>query len=286
MSVLENYINRYKNNSAIIQLIVINTAVFLVTIAYNLIAYLFFKSKNITDAWLSMPSNFSTFIIKPWTFVTYQFNHDGVLHIAMNMLVLYFIGNIFLDFFKRKEVFKVYLLGGFFGAILFFISYNFLPVFSGQNALLIGSSASVFAILFATAIYAPNLRLSLFGVFEVRLIFIAIFYFIIDIASIPTSNAGGHIAHIGGTVVGIIYAFYKKGIFNFILFPAKQTYKKHKPQMKVNVNAKNSSNNNTRFSFDSPSQSEIDLILDKISKTGYDKLTKDEKDILFKASQN
>jgi len=286
MSVLENYINRYKNNSAIIQLIVINTAVFLVTIAYNLIAYLFFKSKNITDAWLSMPSNFSAFIIKPWTFVTYQFGHDGVLHIAMNMLVLYFIGNIFLDFFKRKEVFKVYLLGGFFGAILFFISYNFLPVFSGQNALLIGSSASVFAILFATAIYAPNLRLSLFGVFEVRLIFIAIFYFIIDIASIPTSNAGGHIAHIGGTVFGIIYAFYKKGIFNFNLFPAKQTYKKHKPQMKVNVNAKNSSNNNTRFSFDSPSQSEIDLILDKISKTGYDKLTKDEKDILFKASQN
>lgn len=287
MNILNNYNTKYKYQSAIIQLIIINAAVFFVAALYNLISYLFFKQKENIDAWLSLPSNIYSFILKPWTILTYQFSHVGLWHFAMNMLVLYFIGNIFVDFYKRAEVFKVYILGGLSGALLFYISYNFLPVFSGQNGILIGASASVFAIMFATAIYAPNLKLSLFGIFEIKLIWIAVAYFIIDVVSIPVSNAGGHIAHIGGTLFGIIYAYYKKGIINFNLFPTKPAYIKQKPRMKVNVNAKSSSNiKNKGFSFDSPSQAEIDLILDKISKSGYDKLTKDEKEILFKASQN
>jgi membrane associated rhomboid family serine protease len=288
MSKIADLKYKFKYTSPINQLIVINAVILIISMLVNLYSYLFFKIKGISNLCLSLPANINLILQRPWTILTYQFSHSGLFHFAFNMLILYLIGAIFQDFFKKKDTYKVYLLGGLFAAALFVLSSHYIPAFKGQNNLLIGASGSVMAILFATVVYAPNIEIYLFGLFRLKLVWIAIAYFVIDLFSIPEGNAGGHIAHIGGALFGMLYAFYRKGNLQFKLFqpviiqPSQKATQTFKQKVKVNVNpTPKEKNHNTK-----PTQEMIDAILDKISKSGYDKLSKEEKDILFKASQD
>lgn len=293
MNSFQMLIYRFKYANPILKLIYINTLVFALSLIVNLVSFLFFKEKGIANLYLSMPSNFYLLGKQFWSLITYQFAHHGVFHFAFNMLTLYFIGAIFQDFYQKKEVYKVYLLGGLSAALLFWVSMNLLPAFKGQSHLLIGASGSVMAILFASAVYAPNIQLRLFGLFNIKLIWIALAYFVIDLFTISESAySGGNIAHIGGALFGVMYAYYKKGVLQFKLFqPMINVKKANVPNRKVKITYQRENNNNKTSvsnyqSNTQPSQEIIDAILDKISKTGYDKLTKEEKDILFKASQD
>jgi membrane associated rhomboid family serine protease len=289
MNLLNDLKYRYQYASPILRLIIVNALFFLVAIFIKLGAFFMVKSGNSALSFLALPSQWGEFFTKPWTIITYQFSHLGLFHFAFNMLVLYFSGAIFMDFFRKKDAWKVYIWGGVSAALLFMIMSNYTPVFRGVNYTLIGASGSVMAILFAATIYAPNLKVNLFGILPIKLMWIAITYLVMDLISIPDSNAGGHIAHIGGAIFGCLFALYRKDKIQIKLFEPviKQSTTKKKFKVEVNQNT-NSTRTKTQNGNGQrpPTQDEIDAILDKISKSGYDRLSKEEKDILFKASQD
>lgn len=276
---------RFNYANPALKLVFINAAVFLVALLINLFAYLFFGQRELLSSFLSLPSNWHAIGHRPWTVITYQFSHFGALHFLFNMLVLYFAGNIFTDFFRKNDAYKVYIYGGIVAALFFVLASNYIPVFKGQEYTLLGASGSVMALLFAVTLYAPNIRVYLFGSFQVKLKWIAVAYFILDLLAISDSNAGGHIAHIGGAVFGLLFALYRQGNLGWTKPPQTNKYQSRNLKVEVNAQAEplKGKQNATRKA--APTQEEIDAILDKISKSGYDRLSKEEKDILFKASQ-
>ncbi|WP_317194008.1 rhomboid family intramembrane serine protease [Aquimarina mytili] len=249
--------------------------------------------------WFTFPKQFDSYLTKPWSVITYAFLHAGIWHIASNMIILYFSGRYFVTYLSGKRVLTVYFLGAIFGAFLYMISYNFFPAFSGTgNIPLVGASASVMAILIAVATYIPYMTVRLMFLGSIKFWWIAAFFVILDIVQIPAGNAGGHIAHLGGALFGYLYAvqlkkgndigaWFEKIMDSLIrLFkPGKKksplkTVHKSKTYKKTPKKAKPSSAKNKN-----PNQARIDAILDKISKSGYDSLTKEEKDFLFKAGK-
>lgn len=280
---------RFRYASPVMRLIAVNAVVFLLGLLINLSVFLFTAIREFASPYLSLPSAWPALLLKPWTIISYQFSHFGAFHFALNMLVLYFSGNIFMDFFRKKDVWRVYIWGGMVAGILFMLASNYIPAFRGGNYTLIGASGSVMAIMFAATVYAPNIRLQLFGIIPVKLYWIAVAFIILDLLSISESNAGGHIAHIGGAIFGCIFALYRKDKIQIRLFEPVIKQGNSKRQFKVEVNQNTSVSKSVRNSGkrpdNSPTQEEIDAILDKISRSGYDRLSKEEKDILFKASQ-
>ena len=224
--------------------------------------------------YFAFPATLSVLPIKFYTVLTYQFFHDGFLHILFNMLWLYWIGQIFLDFLKPRQFHFIYLGGGILGALTFLLLYNVIPAFSTQRATLIGSSASVMAILAATATLVPDYSIRLLLIGELKLKYLILVYVILDIIGTAGTNAGGSIAHLGGAAFGFI--------FIKMLQSGKDwsTIFKRKPKLKV-VKNKAPKRNDVNVN-----QKEVDAILDKISKSGYDQLSKEEKETLFKASKN
>ena len=242
----------------------------------DVIFYLFkleFKSESILK-WFYISADFSDLIYKPWSIFTYGFFHNqtSFSHIFWNMLLFYFFGNIVHDLFGKKTLKRLFFSGIIVGGLTYIISYNLFPVFSGVKSSMIGASAGVSAIIFFLTFYDPNYRIRLFILIDMKLKYLAIFLFLYDIIQIPSGNAGGHIAHIGGSVWG--YYFYRNLYnHNFIdyFFSFFETSKK--PLGKINKT-------DNKFN-----QNKIDSILDKISESGYDSLSKQEKDYLFKAGK-
>ena len=241
--------------------------------------------------WFSLSSNPEYLIWKPWSLFTYAFLHGGVGHIFFNMLMLFFAGRLFLTFFTQKQFFGLYVLSSIFAGLLYILSYNILPVFAGQNSYMVGASASIMAILFGAAAYAPMYQVRLLLIGTVKLWHIAALYLALDLIYISAENSGGHIAHIGGALSGYLYIVLlksgtdlSKGISAIIDFfanlfkpkkstPFKKVHKNPQPQQRPAAKTKDLT------------QKQIDDILDKISKSGYDSLTKDEKDFLFKVGK-
>lgn len=261
----------------------INVTIFLITSFASVLLFLFGISLNISDLvreYVAFPAALPKIPYRFYTVITYMFFHQDVFHILFNMLWLYWIGSIFLEFLNKRQFHFVYIAGGFAGAILFALGYNVFPVFSLSliSATVIGASAAVMAIITAAATLTPNysIRLLFFG--DVKIKYLAIAYFVLDIIGIAQSNPGGSFAHIGGAILGFVYIRQlQKGNDWSKLFIRK-------PKLKV-VKNDNSSATKTKET-GTVSQQEIDAILDKISKTGYDKLTAEEKAKLFKASNN
>ena len=221
-------------------------------------------------------------LIRFWTPVTYMFMHEGVFHILFNMLWLYWFGQIFEEYLGKKRTVGIYLLGGLAGAFLFVLFFNVFPFFTSSHAaertVLVGASASVMAIVVATATLLPDYTISLMFIGPVKLKWLVVFYIVIDFLGIVGPNAGGEISHLGGALFGFVYIKQLQkgrdwigGIANLF-----------KSRSKLKVVAKNTSKGSPGY----PRQEEIDQILDKISKTGYDSLTKQEKETLFRASNN
>ncbi|CAM1349761.1 rhomboid family intramembrane serine protease [Tenacibaculum crassostreae] len=286
MNVLENLKYRFKHAGIVEKLIYANLAVFLLVHIANVFNF-FFKSKNnFLVEWFALPANFDEFITKPWTIITYGFLHTSFLHILLNLIALFYIGHLFKQYFTSKQLLNFYLLGTLFGGIIFIASYNFFPVFSNEIniSVLLGASAGISAIFIGIATYMPNYELKFPLVGFVKLWVLACIWIAIDVIQIPAGNAGGHLAHIGGAILGFFYvrsASNKElGIFKSIkqLFIKKE--RKLKTVYKSGNKTSSKSVNKTK------NQQEIDAILDKISKSGYDTLSKEEKEFLFKQGKN
>lgn len=243
--------------------------------------------------YFAVPSDLGALLSRPWTLFSYMWLHVDFFHLLFNMITLYFLGQLFLEFLGGRKLWSLYIAGGLAGALLYIFFYNVFPVFEEilPYSKALGASASVMAIVVGVAAYVPNfaIRLLFFG--EVKLKYIAIVLFVVDVMSISNSNSGGHIAHIGGAAMGYLFAIqWKKGkdVTSFIAstgdyFSNLFSFKKGS-KMKVKYKRKVSD-----FEYNAQKkakQEQIDLILDKISKSGYNSLTKEEKDLLFRASND
>ena len=274
-----------RSGSKLNLLIGINIIVYLLVNLLSVLIKLFFGSdviSNFSDHYLQLPAYLPTLAKHFWTPLTYMFLHDGVFHILFNMLWLYWIGQIFEEYLGKNRTLGLYLIGGFAGAFFFVAAYNLFPFYTqnhlAESSILAGASASVMTIIVATATLLPDYTIPLILIGPVKLKWLALFFVVIDFLGITGLNAGGELSHLGGALMGFIYIRQLQNGHDMIAGITNL----FKPKPKLKVVSKNPS----RGRNDLPRQEEIDMILDKISKSGYDSLTKQEKEILFRASNN
>ena len=254
------------------KLIVINIIFFIIPLLLNTFLWLFeLKDISIIDYFV-VEADLMSLIFKPWSLITYGFLHGSFSHLFWNMIMLFYFGNILVNYFGDKRLLNVFFNGILFGGIIYIISYNLFPVFTGVSSKMIGSSAGVMAILFYITSYNPNHTIRFFFV-NIKLLYIAVFLLLMDIIQIPVENSGGHIAHLGGALIGFLMFRSFKGI-DFVDIYTNLITKKNNKKIK----------RNKTFSGSNFDQKKIDSILDKISESGYESLTKEEKNYLFKAS--
>jgi len=278
--------------TSLTRLIYINVAVFIVISVVSIIAFLLDNPAISVKAidLMSVPASLRALLAKPWTIVTYMFTHKDIWHILFNMLWLYWFGRIFLEYLDQRKLVAVYLLGGISGAIVYVLSFNIFPVFTGiiAESVAIGASASVMAIVIAIAAYVPNYTIHMLLLGRIRIIYVALVIFILTSAVDFSVNSGGKLAHIGGALFGYLYTLNIKkgrdigiGLNRIIDFFATL----FKPRKKLKVTYKKPASDYDYNKIKAEHQAKINQILDKISKGGYDSLTKEEKDTLFKESQ-
>ncbi|MFM6934480.1 MAG: rhomboid family intramembrane serine protease [Flavobacteriales bacterium] len=275
------------------RLIIVNVSVFLLILLVKKSLILSNIDPLIGDMWihyiLDLNSSFSSFIQAPWGIVTSIFTHEQFGHLLFNMLFLYFSGRYFELYFSKRKLWLTYLFGGICGGIFELLANNLFPALQGTNVVIIGASGSIMAIFTALAFYQPNIQVNLFGIFPIRIYFLALFFLFKDLINIGTADQIAHFAHLGGALFGLISvqnAHSSKNILNRIdaiwskltgLFKRSGRTKKEKSRFKSDEQY----NSEKR-----QKQEKLDQILDKISKSGYDSLSKAEKDFLFNQSKN
>lgn len=290
-------------DNGLMQIILINLAVYVGLIFFRVILTLTGGGQvydNIMQ-WLMLPAAIPEFLTRPWTLFTYFFLHERFFHILFNLLFLYWFGKIIKEFLGGSKVVNLYILGGLAGGVFYIIIYNTIPFFAERvdSSMMLGASAGVFAVVVGAATFMPNYTIILMFIGPVRIKYIAIFYVILAFAQTTGANAGGELAHLGGAAMGFIYikqlqqgTDWGKWIHMFSEFiksffvrqpKVKVTYRKSE-KSKRSAQSKPSSAKQT--SAESTSQEEIDTILDKISHSGYESLSKDEKQKLFNASKH
>ena len=272
------------------KLILINVVCFLLPMLIKTVLFLFNISSTNFFNWFELSASWIDLSTKPWSIITYSFLHSGFFHLFWNMYLLFFSSKLFLNLFPSNTFFNVYFLGVVVGGITFILSYTFFPVFQNSSPVMIGASAGVMAVFIFMSTYSPDLEIRLI-LFNVKLRYLGIAFLLLDIVQIPYGNAGGHLAHLGGAILGFYYVKQLKNgkdigkpFKNFIdkiinIFRRKQkmrtVYKREKSQ-KTNKNASDAGEKQKR----------IDAILDKISVSGYESLTQVEKDFLFKVGKS
>jgi membrane associated rhomboid family serine protease len=277
----------FQRGSVITRLIYVNLAIFIIV---RLIHLIFFLSDSdfYQLQWLELPAGVSQFIRQPWSLFTYMFLHFNFLHILFNLLVLYWFGRLFLDYYDQHQLLGLYILGGIAGGIVYMVSYNLFPVFNRvvDDSYLLGASAAIISILIATAFRDPNRNIYLLLIGRIPLKYLALFMVISYIIGISTSNAGGNLAHLGGALMGWVYFIaLKRGLditsfltsfFNF----GKQLLKKEK---KVKIVHRQPPRDDYEYNRQKAADHiELNRILDKIGKEGYNSLTREEKETLFR----
>lgn len=251
--------------------------------------------------WIMLPAAVPEFITKPWTIITYFFLHERFFHILFNMLFLYWFGKIIKEFLGGSKVVNLYILGGLAGGLFYMLIYNTIPLFAERidSSMMLGASAGVFAVVVGAATFMPNYTILLMFIGPVRIKYIALFYVILAFAQSTGANAGGELAHLGGAALGFIYIKQLKqgtdwGKWIHSLLAFIKSFFKSQPKVKVTyrktTKTKSTTKGQTTTSsgkpIDSTSQEEIDAILDKISQSGYESLSKAEKQKLFNASKH
>ncbi len=285
-----------KSDNGLVQLIVINLGIFIIANLVIVPAHIFDfpLAIEVINSSLYLPANLENFIQKPWTLFTTFFAHLDIFHILMNMLFLYYFGSLISEYLGSKRLIAIYFWGGLSGSILYLLVYNTIPFFMLRSPLLglIGASGSVYAIVVAAAVLLPNYSYYLIFLGPVKIKYIASFYIFISFIGTIGQNAGGNIAHLGGALLGAIFIIQLKkgndwGLPIYFVLSFFDKIFKPKPKMKISyVNTKKEKQSASIAVKNSiPSQNEIDEILDKISKSGYESLSKEEKNKLFKASQ-
>jgi membrane associated rhomboid family serine protease len=284
MNILDDLKLQYNTGGMVQKLIFWNIGCFLLSLLFF---YSFSIGKFEIPYWIALSSDLGTFIKTPWTLVSFNFFHYGFFHLIFNLLVLHFSGRLFSTYFTDKQLLGVYVLGGIFSGITFVLSYIIIQ----KTGLLVGSSGAIMAILLSATTYAPFmlLRIPLIGI--VKLWHVTFVILLLDLIQLPLDNTGGHIAHLGGALFGFLYIkLLKSGtdlskaismILDFFVNLSKP--KKKTPFKKVHRNTTKKAVNS--FLEKDIKQKQIDDVLDKISKSGYDSLTKEEKELLFKAGK-
>lgn len=278
-SLLQDIKEKLARLNVLEKVIVVNVIVFLIGVVLSPVL-----------SWFELPSAFGKFIVKPWTIITYAFVHYDMFHLGFNMLLLYFVARMFLNLLSPKMALNVYVLGAIFGGVFYLLFNDFLP--NSGSGVLVGASAGVTAVLIFLCAYMPNQEVRIFT-FNLKLWYIGAAFVALDVLRLLGDNGGGYLAHLGGALLGYIYAkqltkgkdigkgFEKlmDGFFSLFKFKKKSPLKTvHKNKSKVGGYTKadfNEFNN----------QKKVDVILDKISKSGYDSLTAAEKDFLFRAGK-
>lgn len=292
MGIWEDIKKTFHNGSNLTRLIYINIGVFiLITLAA--IAGFLIASPVISDKaidLLAVPSALKKLITRPWTLITYMFLHKDIWHILFNMLWLYWFGTIFLQYLDQRKLVSVYILGGIGGAVLYIISFNIFPAFSGlvSESVAIGASASVMAVVIAIAAYVPDYTIHLLLLGRVKIKYMALAILVLTSFMDFSVNSGGKLAHIGGAIFGYLYTLnirqgrdIGRGI-NKIIDIIVTAFR---PRKKMKVAYKKPATDYDYNRIKAEHQSKINTILDKISKGGYDSLTKEEKETLFRESQ-
>ena len=294
---------RFNAGSIAAKYIYINVGVFIIIRLLIIFMQLFLKETPLI-MYLGTPSSPELLIRRPWTIITYMFVHFDFLHILLNMLWLYWFGKIFLQFFTGRQLGGLYVLGGIAGALLYLIAYNVFPYLKQfpSSSFLAGASASIMANVFAISFYQKNYTINLLLIGQVKLIYLAIGVFLLDVIAITSDNAGGHIAHIGGAALGVLFAAqYQKGkditrfmnrmIDRFVnLFTHKPTFKTYRSDHAFSKSKKNGSHSRPETDDEyirrkNAEKQMIDEILDKLKHSGYNSLSADEKKKLFEASR-
>lgn len=286
MSFAKDLKYQYARLNVLEKIIAVNVLVFLLANAIKLLFPTFLM-------WFEFPASLGDFIIQPWSIITYAFLHYGFLHLLFNMLWLYFIGRLFVNLFNTKLALNVYFLGAIFGALFFMLGYNLLPAFFNKGTMLIGASAAVRALMIFLCAYSPNMAVRFFT-FNLKLWYLGAAIVVLDIMGLFGGNPGGNLAHIGGAFLGYVYAVQlQKGTdigkgFERLMDGIVSLFK---PASKSNLKTVHRSKKkgyagHSKEAFgEFNKQKQIDIILDKISKSGYDSLTQEEKDFLFRAGK-
>jgi membrane associated rhomboid family serine protease len=282
----------FRNGSNLTRLIYINIVVFFLITLVAVIGFLLNNPEISVKALdlFSVPASFNALLARPWTLITYMFTHKDIWHILFNMLWLYWFGRIFLEYLDERKLVAVYLLGGISGALVYILSFNIFPAFTGvvADSVAIGASASVMAIVIAIAAYVPDYTVQLFLFGRIKIKYMALAIFVMTSIMDFSVNSGGKLAHIGGAFFGYFYIINLRhghdigkgfnGIIDFFVTIFK-------PRKKLKVTHKKVATEYEYNKIKTDHQKRINNILDKISKGGYDSLTKEEKEILFKESQ-
>ncbi len=293
-SIIDDIKESFRSGNMITRLIIINLAIFVVTALTNAFAPSFYQ--GILVHWIAVPGDPISLLFRPWTILTYMFVHAGLGHIFWNMLILYWFGRIVGDMIGDKHILPIYIIGGFVGASAYILSYYFLI---GQvGTYMVGASAAIMALVIIAGRINPDKELHLILIGPVKIKFVILVFILIDLISIGgNSNTGGHIAHIGGMIMGWLY--YNQigqnkdlesrinGFFDWIgsIFNSKSPPKGKSP-LKVKFKSdKIKTMTDHRVSNNDPMQQEVDKILEKIKRKGYDSLTDAEKETLYQASK-
>lgn len=286
MNQIEQLKYKYARLNVLEKIIAINVIVFLFAVLFRRVISSFFS-------WIYLPSDFFSFLIKPWTIITYGFLHFDLLHMLFNMLWLYFLGRIMLNLFSAKMSLNIYFMGIIAGGATFLFGYSVFPNIFTANAYVLGASAGVRALLIFLCTYMPNKDVRFFT-FNLKLWWIGAVLIALDILGIINgNNQGGSLAHLGGAVLGFIYAKQLakghdigKGFGRYMDWFSSLFKANKKTTMKTVYKQKNSVAGYKKEEFKAfNNQKKIDTILDKISKSGYESLSKEEKEYLFKAGK-
>ncbi|MEN8703342.1 MAG: rhomboid family intramembrane serine protease [Polaribacter sp.] len=283
MTLLDRIKNRFRNGNIVEKLIYINCFVFLGTLLTKVFQGLYVSEYNFIIEWFSLDAEINLLFTKPWSLFSYGFLHANFIHILMNLSVLYYIGNLFLEYFTQKQLLNFYFLGTLFGGILFVFSQNYFPLFNGKTATLVGASAGISAIFIGIATYIPNYQIKLRFIGFVKLSYLAAIWIGLDLLGLIGNNSGGHFAHLGGALFGFLFISKPKIKKSNLSKYFKNILKRNKKPLRTVYNSKKKRKTTSNTDL---TQKQIDVILDKISKSGYDTLTKSEKEFLFKQGKN
>ena len=289
---------RFLAENIVGRFIYVNVAVFVLLALLDVLATLF----NIVSPalylkmWTELPSSPMQFIMQPWSLFTYMFLHAGLMHLLWNMLMLYWVGKIFLSYFSTRHFVGLYLLGGIMGGLFFMVAYNLFPMFTanGSQAYLVGASAAVLAVVAAAATRVPDYRINLLFIGEIRLVTLAIIMVVSTLLLLTSNNAGGEFAHLGGAFAGWLFVnrlnkgrdittYVNKMVDALVTLCSKLFDAAKKPKMKI---YKGKRQNDYDYNAQKKEQNaDLDAILEKLKKNGYESLTEEERKRLFDASK-
>ncbi|CAM1348438.1 rhomboid family intramembrane serine protease [Tenacibaculum halocynthiae] len=286
MDVLENIKHRFKHAGIVEKLIYVNLIIYFVTLMFDVFSKWFKTGENIIVKWFSLNSSFDVFVSQPWTIFTYGFLHANFIHILFNLIALFYIGHLFKQYFTSKQFLNFYLLGTVSGGILFLLGYNYIPLFKNQLVPLVGASAGISAIFIGIASYIPNYQLKIRFIGFIHLWKLALIWVLLDLIQLSGNNAGGHFAHLGGSLFGFMYVKYASNKQFNIFKPFTDLFKRKEKPLKTVYKSGKKPTYSTATKRKSKTQQEVDLILEKISKSGYETLSKEEKEFLFKQGKN